>query len=416
MGLVWEAQQAALMRLQLYAVMRTHEMLAEYASTARGVLMQAAGEDGLLSDGLETHLAVEGLTKAWIPVWQKWGELLEALRWNAAAIPFGTLAVMHESKLVNWEVGKLVTWESGKLGESTNLPSYQSTNLPSYQSTNLPSYQSTNLQESEPTPVFKPQLAAVLRASRERVYGDGFNLSSRIWKTDHEIREGLRRVLAEGIAKGDSAWNIAGRLEQYLAPGRECPRWARSRLYKLTKTDIASGDRKGLYTGEECAGQGVSYNALRLARNEIQIAHHMATDEILRGMPWIQQEQVRLSPAHPETDICDDVVAGGENGNGIYPVGKISLPLHPQCLCYKTAVQIPEAEFTQRMRGWVRGEGEWPEMDAYHQRMPPQPPNAGGRSWWPSLMVWIARRLAVWLWGDEPAMRAALEIAGEVVG
>jgi hypothetical protein len=394
-----EAQQAALMRLQLYGVMRTHEIMGEYASTARGILMQAAGEDGKLSGGLELHRAIEGLSRGWSAAFKEWRRMFEALRVNAAAIPFGTWAIVHESMIRGR--GDTARGYSGETrGDASASPRLR-----------VPA---SSFEEAEALPVFKPQIEAVLRAANQRVYGDGFNLSQRIWKLDQDSLDGIRRTVYEGVAKGDSAWNIAKRLEEYLGPARECPRWTRTRLYKLTKKDIASGDRRGLYTGDECAGQGVSYNALRLARNEIQIAHHMATDAQFAGMTWVQQERILLSPAHPKCDICDDVVAGGENGNGIYPVGTISLPLHPQCLCYKMAVQPEPDEWAARMRGWVRGEERWPEMDDYQRRIGEMTGGRGdtgtrGRGVWPSLMVSIARRMVIWLWGDDAAMTSAME-------
>lgn len=111
----------------------------------------------------------------------------------------------------------------------------------------------------------------------------------------------------------------------------------------------------GLITGSNCDGQGVSYNALRLARTEIQKAHALATDRVMRNSPWVEKEKVNLSAQHPEADICDDVVSGGEEGEGIYEKGEIELPLHPNCLCYKTAVLMAEKDFTKQLSSWVKG-------------------------------------------------------------
>jgi len=109
----------------------------------------------------------------------------------------------------------------------------------------------------------------------------------------------------------------------------------------------------------------VAYNALRLARNEYQIIHGMATDDVMQALPFVEQEQISLSPSHPERDRCDEVVTGGEGGRGIYPKGTIQLPIHVQCLCIKTAVLIKPAEFTDRLRAWRNGSQAWPAMDSY---------------------------------------------------
>jgi hypothetical protein len=218
------------------------------------------------------------------------------------------------------------------------------------------------------------------------------NLSGRIWKWDRESREGINRVLMDGIANQKSAWDIAKNLEQYLGANEDCPRWTSTRLHGRTKKEIAAGDTGGLLSGNACDGSGVSYNALRLARTEIQKAHTLATDRIMAAQPWVEKEKVHLSAAHPETDICDDVVGGGEKGEGVYDVGTIELPLHPNCLCYKTAVLMDEKDFTSQMNGWLRGTTTWSEMDEYEAAI-------GGQL--SASILPNAVNLAVWMFGED---------------
>jgi len=239
--------------------------------------------------------------------------------------------------------------------------------------------------------VFERTLQTLLDVAAEHLYGDGVNLSGRIWKWDRESREGINRVLMDGIANQKSAWDIAKGLEQYLGANQDCPRWTSTRLYQRTKSEIAAGDTGGLLSGKNCDGRGVSYNALRLARTEIQKAHALATDRMMAAQPWVEKEKVHLSAAHPETDICDDVVGGGEKGEGVYEVGTIELPLHPNCLCYKTAVLMDEKDFTSGLNGWLKGTSSWPELDSYAELI-------GGdvtQSILPEAVT-----LAVWLFGD----------------
>jgi hypothetical protein len=80
----------------------------------------------------------------------------------------------------------------------------------------------------------------------------------------------------------------------------------------------------------------------------------------MKRQPWIEGENIVLSPAHPEPDICDDVVADNP-----YKVGEITLPLHVQCLCFKESVLMSDTAFVDRMRGWLGGSQTWPEMDSY---------------------------------------------------
>lgn len=380
---VFHAQQAALMQLQLFVVMRTHELLREFGRAARDILGEqfAQGGDGRAPgawDGLSTHLAIEGITKAWGATCREWRRLLDGAREQAASLPFGTLAVLHAAAFA----------EARR--EEETLARTRPPGL---------------LQESDPSPVFRPQLGAILDATANRVYGDGFRLSQRVWNLEQESLDGIRRIVYDGVASGDSAWNVAKKLEPYLGAGAECPRWARSRLYRLTKGDIAGGNRTGLYSGDECAGQGVAYKALRLARNEIQIAHHAATDEMLARVPWIEKERINLSPAHPVTDICDDVIGNGERGEGIYPTGTIQLPLHVQCLCYKTAVLLPPDEFAGRLREWLSGADAWPEMDEYAGFLGVAPAALASIG----LGVRVAQTLVLWLWGAEEELEAVFE-------
>lgn len=368
---VFEAQQAAQMRLQLYMVGKTHKLLGALAERARRILDRAADNDGKL-DSVGFYTAQSEIEQAWAETFGEWKALFSGLRWEAGSLPFGTLAVLFERFMGDVEVaeGKVYPHSRKRLEE-----------------------------QEEFSAVYEPQLQAVLAAAAERVYGDGFNLSQRIWRLDHESLDEIRRILAEGIAAGDSAWQIARRLEGQLGAGRECPRWTSTRLYRLTKGDIAGGNRTGLYSGDECAGQGVSYNALRLARNELQIVHAMATDEVMRHSPWVEQEKVNLSPAHPQIGCaCEPAAAGGENSDGVYPVGTIILPLHVQCMCYKTAVMMDEEEFTSRLRGWMNGTAGWPEMDDFAEWI--GAPLAGEVAW-ANVAVGIAGSLATWLWGDE---------------
>ncbi len=220
-------------------------------------------------------------------------------------------------------------------------------------------------------------------------------LSQRLWRLEHESLEGIQAVIFNGLANQRSAWDMARDLEQYLGANSRCPRWAHARL-RLTKADIAAGNRTGLLSGADCAGQGVAYNALRLARNEIQIVHHLATDTLLESMPFVLRERVLLSPDHPKRDICDDVTSGGENGDGVYPKGEVHLPLHVQCLCFKTAVLMDETEFTGRLRGWMQGTEAWAEMDAYAELVGGEIGQQIGGA--------VVGALVSWLWDETGAL------------
>jgi len=134
-----------------------------------------------------------------------------------------------------------------------------------------------------------------------------------------------------------------------------------------------------------------------MALTEIQYAPHLASDRVMAQSPWVEQERIHLSPDHPDIGCeCEDVVAGGESGDGTYPKGTISLPLHPNCLCWKEAVLMGEDEFVQRLRGWLYGTQAWPELDEYAGWVGMEPRTLES-PWLLALEIGIQ----LWLWGSE---------------
>jgi hypothetical protein len=195
-------------------------------------------------------------------------------------------------------------------------------------------------------------------------YGTKLNLSDRLWEVNRAARKGINDDLYASIVQGRSAWETAQQLEQYLGFGADCPRWTSQRL-RLSKKDIASGNTTGLQS-TPCDSRGVAYNALRLARNEIQVVHNLAAAEMYRRSPWVQGVKISLSGSHPKPDICDQHATGGPKGDGVYAVGSQPMPpYHPQCLCYQTGVLMPEDEFQRQMRGAINGSRSWTPAESY---------------------------------------------------
>lgn len=349
------AQQQALIRLHLATVGVIHALVGAVTETARAAILRAAGGPEQPFAAAVAVAAQQAITPAWAGFMRDYEALLAGGMEAAAGIPFGVMAAQHAA---------LVLPVVDELREA-----------------------------AEAVPDFGGQLQEIVQAARQRVYSDNLTLSNRIWNLDNAGRQGIVDTLARAMLDGQSAWGAAQALEQYLGAGQDCPRWARARLRDLTKADIASSDPTGLMSGDQCRGQGVAYNALRLARNEIQTVHHMATDTLFARVPWIEQERVHLSTQHPKPDICDDVAGGGEKDTGIYPKGTIALPLHVQCLCYKTAVLADAGIFSDRLRGWLRGTAGWPEMDAYSRMIGS---NMGANL----LRSGAALIMRDWLWGQ----------------
>lgn len=382
------AQQTAVIRLQLFVLGEVHRLINEVQEAGGSVLRRQANT---AVSGAAATLALQAYLKAWDKFIDEYTQLIAISIEIAASIPFGTWAVWHDTLVLP----HANTPDDGlTIDPFANQPQSVQTVKP------FPIFTASNNRKRgheftealNPDVVFEPQLLAIIEAVYERTYGDGFKLSDRIWRLDKQTREAIATSINLAIQQKSSAWELAKQMEQYLGAGQGCPRWTRDRL-GLTKKDIAQGDMTGFVSGDECNGQGVAYNALRLARTEIAYAFNAATDKNFAAMPWIHQEQINLSPAHADTDICDTVVSGGEGAKGIYPKGAITLPLHPQCLCFKTAVLMDTAVFTNKLRGWMTGAGSWPEMDSYATTI-------GGNVGVSLLTTGIGVSLAWWLWGD----------------
>jgi hypothetical protein len=365
---LYKASTAADARMQLYLTGQTHELLLDFGKQARAKIMQLGGRDGILN-GATGYMAQGELMKAWDDTFKTWSELFDMLRKQAVEIPFGVLAVEQE---------RLVAPLSAKLTSPQMRESAE--------------FREREIHEAVIDGVFDSQYRALLNAVAEYLYGDGLSLSDRVWKLDRDTRTQINNIILDGVANKKSAWDLAQLIDQTLGANKDCPRWTSSRLYGMTPADRMSNPT-GLLSGDACDGSGVSYNALRLARTAIQKVHSLATDKVMAMQPWVTGEQINLSAAHAEDDECDDVANGGENGDGIYPKGEIELPIHPNCLCYKTSVQISNDEFTSRMHDWMTGEGDWPEMDQYAN-------DIGGNV--DNSIMPEAGSLAVWLFGKSP--------------
>lgn len=358
LGNLDKASFKALLRLQVFFTGRTHELLLDFGKQATEILLKYGGDNGVL-DSTSGFRAQFEMLQVWGDTFKQWQDEFLAARREAASLPFGVLAVRHE---------RLVAGSETRAERRMN--------------------------EAISDGVFKPQIEVLLQAAAEWFYGDTQSLSARIWNVEGSGRDAINRVLMQGVVNGDSAWNVAKNLEKFLGAGQDCPRWTSTRLYGRTAFDKSAGDTTGLLSGNDCDGRGVSYNALRLARTEIQKAHALATDKVMAAQPWVEKEQCHLSAAHPEPDECDDIVEGGDKNDGVYPVGTIEYPLHPNCFCYKTAVMMDEQAFTSQLNGWLNG-GSWSAMDDYSSMIG----WGGSGDPAPSLMP-SAASLAIWLFGD----------------
>lgn len=322
---VQRAAQRALLRLQVRVTGEIQRLIGDLQRWLIAAATRALGADGIADAG-ELQGVMNELNRRWYEMMRTYARLLDRARNEAAGIPFGVLVVMHNRVMapVQQTVTERIIGDN-ELGTLIQL--------------------------------WERRRQRALQAATNRIYSDGFNLSQRIWRLDHGGLQQTRTVLAQAMLSRTSAPDLARQLEGMLGAGMDCPRWTMTRLYRMTPGERAT-DERGLLRGDVCNGQGVAYNALRLARNEIQIAHHRMTDEIYQHAPWVEGIFIRLSPGHPETDICDQYANGGP-----YQVGEVRLPLHVRCMCRQEAATMQRDRFLGNVRGWMAGENDF--LDDY---------------------------------------------------
>jgi hypothetical protein len=351
-------QQVALMRLQLRVTAETHRLYRGVYDDLVRIVQASVDGEGMV-DGIALSSAVTGIEQRWSQMHGAWVRMLERARVQAADLAMGAHVVMHEHLRPKPEIAEALT-----------------------------------PQEAAFVVLWEQRRQRMLEAAASRVYSDGFTLSQRIWRLELDGLNDIRNVLALAYSERTSASRLARLLEPLLGAGQGCPRWAYSRLYRMTPGERAA-DSTGLARGDECTSRGLAYNALRMARNEIQIAHHTVNDELFRIAPWIEGEKIRLSPGHSEVDICDEYASGGP-----YQPGEVTLPLHVQCMCYKQALIMRSNEYRDRVRGWLNGENDF--LDRYGEWL--------GQSPIGPLPAVLMETLQLWLEGNLDAHGAALGV------
>lgn len=354
-------QQLALMRLQLRFTAETHRLYRALYKSIVTVIKAAADDDGVV-DGVKLSASSGAVEGRWTATHRRWVSMFEAARRQAADIPFGALVVYHNAMF-------------GPVTEVTEA-----------------------LTDAEAAIIrmWEARRQRALDTAAGRIYSDGFNLSQRVWRLEQDGLQDIRRTLATALTERTNASRLARTLEPLLGANQNCPRWTNDRLYHMTPRERLT-DKTGLLRGDECNSTGMAYNALRMARNEIQIAHHLVNDELFRVSPWVTGEKIRTSPGHAEVDICDEYASGGP-----YQPGEVTLPLHIQCLCRKEAVTMPAADFRNQVRGWMRGENTF--LDGYADWL--------GQTPTVNLSFSLAQTFEDWLESNPDAHAAGLGVVG----
>ncbi|WPH57961.1 minor capsid protein [Gordonia phage LuckyLeo] len=159
--------------------------------------------------------------------------------------------------------------------------------------------------------VFKTSLEVTasrnVDATIKRVTGDQVTLSRRVYRSEALARGQIDRVINSGLAKGDSAAELARKAKAFIHPSTP---------------------------------GGASFAAKRLGRTEINNAFHAQAIATNQSRPWVSQVRWHLSGSHTPRpgDPCERY-----HRQGVFPVGSTPKKPHPQCLCYITP-EVPPIE------------------------------------------------------------------------
>lgn len=146
----------------------------------------------------------------------------------------------------------------------------------------------------------------------------GYTLSDRIWAVSEATIARIDALLADGIAQGRSAVEIARDLEVFLRP-----------------------TRRGVTTRTPYGAVG-SFDARRLARSEITRSNSVSFLEASARNPFVTRIHHRLSARHNPArcnGTCD-ALAAEDKARGGWPVDEAPVLVdetHPHCLCSQWA-------------------------------------------------------------------------------
>lgn len=181
--------------------------------------------------------------------------------------------------------------------------------------------------------MFARNMEAFEQFSKRKI--NGLTVSDRVWDISRQAKTQLEFYLESGIGNGRSAATLSRDIRQLLKEPDKLFRRVRDKNGNL----VPSKPMKDYHPG-----QGVyrsSYmNAKRLAVSEINMSYRNADHERWGQLDFVTGIEVKLSSAHPRTDICDHM-------KGKYPKEFKFTGWHPFCLCFAVPVMMDKDRFME---------------------------------------------------------------------
>lgn len=141
---------------------------------------------------------------------------------------------------------------------------------------------------------------------------EGFTLAERIYANGKVSTKQVGAIVENALAQNMSARDLAKQVKDFYSPN---------------------------------VPGGASYAAMRLARTEINNAHHTTTIRMAKDKPWVKGFKWNLSGSHSKPDECNDYAEADNGlGPGIWSKEDVPAKPHPQCLCYLTHLMVSDEE------------------------------------------------------------------------
>ena len=147
---------------------------------------------------------------------------------------------------------------------------------------------------------------------------NGFSLAERIYRNGQATVIQVGKIVDTGLATQQSAMEIAKQVRGHFDPN---------------------------------VPGGTSYAANRLARTEINNAHHDTTIRTTEQQPWVLGYKWNLSSSHPKPDVCNEYADDDHVGlgSGVYKKGGVPSKPHPHCFCYLSIFQDDREQFLKKL-------------------------------------------------------------------